>query len=166
MGMLGRILGGTRRDACRPLYDAIVREARDPDWYRAGAVPDSFDGRFDVLATVLALVLLRLEAEDRAGAEAAARLTELFVADMDGQLRQRGVGDLVVGRHVGQMMGLLGGRLEAFRDEAGLPGAIARNLHRNAAVPVGAADAVAERLRALRARLAARPLAALIAGDL
>jgi cytochrome b pre-mRNA-processing protein 3 len=43
-------------------------------------------------------------------------LTEIFIEDMDGTLRQLGVGDYVVGKHVGRMMGAVGGRLTAFRD--------------------------------------------------
>jgi cytochrome b pre-mRNA-processing protein 3 len=44
-----------------------------------------------------------------------ALLTELFVEDMDGQLRESGVGDVVVGKHIGKLMAVLGGRLGALR---------------------------------------------------
>ena len=100
-----RLLGG-RRDArpLVPLYDAIVRAARQPHWYVEGQVPDTLDGRFDMVSTMLSLVLLRLEALGEPAREPSARLTELFVTDMDGQLRQHGIGDLVVGKHVGRMM--------------------------------------------------------------
>ena len=109
--LLQRIFG-QRADAgaLNPLYDAIVAQARAPHWYRDGAVPDTLDGRFDMVSSVLALVLLRLEALDSRGESAL--LTELFITDMDGQLRQRGIGDLVVGKHVGRMMSQLGGRLD------------------------------------------------------
>jgi cytochrome b pre-mRNA-processing protein 3 len=67
-----------------------------------------------MIATVLALVLLRLE---RAGADAQQQvfLTELFVEDMDRQLRETGVGDMVVGKRLGRLVSVLGGRLGAFR---------------------------------------------------
>ena len=110
MGFWKRWLGGGAAAQPDPLYAAIVAQARAPDWYVAGAVPDTIDGRFDMVATVLALVLLRLEAEP-AGLAASARLTEQFVTDMDGQLREIGIGDVVVGKHMGRMMGALGGRL-------------------------------------------------------
>ena len=60
-------------------------------------------------------------------------LTELFVHDMDGQLREFGVGDVVVGKRVGKLMGAMGGRLAAYRsgldgDDAGLADAVARNV--------------------------------------
>lgn len=167
--LLKRILGPRAdADAWNPLYDAVIAEARRPDWYRDGAVPDTFDGRFDMVSSVLALVLLRLEALDTR--EASARLTERFISDMDGQLRQRGIGDLVVGKHIGRMMSQLGGRLAAYRDglaEGGdLAGAIDRNIHRGAEVPAAAAAHVEQGLRTLAERLATRDLTRLIAGDI
>ena len=64
------------------LYRRIVAAAREPAWYQAGMVPDTVDGRFDVVALVLALVLLRLEREDEG--QFSADLTERSIADMDG----------------------------------------------------------------------------------
>ena len=60
MGALRRLFGRDR-NALRPFYDAVVAEARRPDWYRAAGVPDTIDGRFDMVALSLSLVLLRLE---------------------------------------------------------------------------------------------------------
>jgi cytochrome b pre-mRNA-processing protein 3 len=152
------------------LYNAVVAEARRPHWYRDGQVPDTLDGRFDMVSTVLALVLLRLETLDEPAREPSARLTELFVTDMDGQLRQHGIGDLVVGKHVGRMMGQLGGRLAAYREglaEGGdLPGAIARNIYRGAAVPAASETHVEQGLRALWAGLSARDLTLILGGDI
>src|SRR3569832_2215954 len=112
MGFIARLMG-RRDDAALPVYNAIVTRAREPHWYEAG-VPATVDGRFDMIATVLSFVLLRL-ADDPAAAEPSARLTERFVDDMDGQLRELGIGDIVVGKHIGNMMGMLGGRLGAYR---------------------------------------------------
>ncbi len=135
------------------LYDAIVGVARRPHWYVEGRVADTLDGRFDMVSSVLALVLLRLETLGEAGRGPSARLTELFITDMDGQLRQRGIGDLVVGKHIGRMMGQVGGRLAAYRDGLAtggdLAGAIDRNIYRGAAVPVEASAHVEQGLRAL-----------------
>ncbi len=62
-------------------------------------------------------------------------LTEVFVDDMDGQLREVGIGDMIVGKHMGRIMGALGGRLGAFReamaDNAKLDDAILRNIYRS-----------------------------------
>jgi cytochrome b pre-mRNA-processing protein 3 len=163
---------GRRADASAqlPLYNAIVAEARLPHWYRDGQVPDTLDGRFDMVSSVLALVLLRLEALGEPARAPSARLTEIFVADMDGQLRQHGIGDLVVGKHVGRMMSQLGGRLAAYRDgfaDGGdLAGSIARNIYRGAEVPPGASRRVESNLRSLAAGLAERDLATILAADI
>src|SRR3546814_4757991 len=76
------------REARRPLWQAVVATARAPHWYRVGDVPDTLDGRFDMVCLVLALVLHRID-DDPVQALAGVQLTELFVADMDGQIRDR-----------------------------------------------------------------------------
>ena len=168
MGVWDRLFGRKERDALVPLYNAAVGEARRPDWYLAGQVPDTLDGRFDMVAAVLSLVLLRLEEEGDAGRAPSAYLAEIFVADMDGQLRERGIGDIVVGKHIGRMMSALGGKLGALRDAfAGgdLDGAIDRNIYRGAVPADAALTAVRDGLTNLRARLAETPAQELIAGD-
>ncbi|QGN56549.1 hypothetical protein GKE62_18010 [Novosphingobium sp. Gsoil 351] len=113
------------------LWHAVVTEARDKRWYRDCSVADTIEGRFDMITLVLAIVLLRIEREgDNASSVA---LTELFIEDMDSQLRQSGVGDLMVGKHVGKLMATLGGRIGALRDAlpvggAALPEAVGRNV--------------------------------------
>ena len=119
MSFLQRLFGETKqRAALMPFYQALVEIGRDPDWYRDGEVPDTLDGRFDMVAAVTALALLRLESEGETGKLPSVLLTEIFIDDMDGTLRQIGIGDYVVGKHVGRMVGALGGRLGAFRDGA------------------------------------------------
>lgn len=167
MGWLGRLFGERGTEAL-PLYDAAVRRAREPHWYLAGGVADTVDGRFDMIAAVLAMVLLRLEV-DPAGAEPGARLAERFVDDMDGQLRELGIGDVVVGKHIGRMMAMLGGRLGAYRDglAAGdLKPALVRNLYRAAAPPPAALAHTASSLAALADAMRPVPLTVLMTGDL
>jgi cytochrome b pre-mRNA-processing protein 3 len=162
MGFIARLMG-RRDETALPLYTAIVARAREPHWYEAG-VPDTVDGRFDMIAAILAFVLLRLE-DDPAAAEPSARLTERFVDDMDGQLREIGIGDIVVGKHMGRMMGMLGGRLGAYRTalaEGGLAPALVRNLWRGAAPEPAALAHVEAALLALRDALAATPTPALL----
>lgn len=161
-------LMGERSEETRALYDAVVARARAPHWYLDGAVPDTVDGRFDMVAAVLSTVMLRLE-EEPAGAEPAARLAERFVEDMDGQLRESGIGDIVVGKHIGRMMAMLGGRLGAYRDgwAAGdLAPALVRNLYRGHTPAPAALAHAARALGDLRERLRAVPLPALAAGRL
>lgn len=155
MKLLQRLFGPRGERPAERAYRSAVERAREPHWYLAGQVPDTIDGRFDMVAAVLAMVLLRLE-ETPEGAGPAAALAECFVEDMDGQLRQIGFGDIVVGKQIGRMMGMLGGRLGAYRDGLAAPGdaplheALVRNLYRGEAPDPAALDHVTTRLRALR----------------
>lgn len=170
MGLWQRLAGRKAENPAASLYQAIVARGREAHWYEAGGVPDTVNGRFDTIASVLAMVLLRLEAEPMA-APASARLIECFVDDMDGQLRQIGIGDVVVGKRMGKMMGLLGGRLGAFRaalveGTESLEDALLRNLYR-AEHPGDAALAhSATVFRELHAGLRGVELDALLAGRL
>lgn len=160
MSLLQRIFGETRqRAALDPLYRAVVAAGRDPVWYREGGVPDTIDGRFDMIAALLALVLIRLEQEGEEGRAPSVLLTELFIDDMDGTLRQIGIGDYLVGKHVGRMVSALGGRLAAFRDAAegsgDLIAAVRRNIFHEAPPSEQAPALVAERLQRFREGLSA-----------
>jgi cytochrome b pre-mRNA-processing protein 3 len=168
MSFLNRIFGGrSERAALEPIYRAVVAAGRDPAWYRAG-VPDTLDGRFDTIAGLLALVLLRMEEEGAAARRASVLLTEVFIDDMDGTVRQMGIGDQVVGKHVGRMMSALGGRLAAFReagdDRDAFAASVRRNVFREAPPSDDAVAAVADRLLRFRSGLAAASYRDLIAG--
>ena len=168
MRLLQRLFKTSDRGTAPLLYAAIVARGREPHWYEAGAVPDTIDGRFDMIAAVMSLVLLRLE-QDEAAIPASTQLTEVFIDDMDGQLRQIGIGDIVVGKHVGKMMGMLGGRLGAYREGLArdtLGEALVRNLYRGEAPAPEALAHVEAELRAFYARLAETPIATLLGGAL
>ena len=155
------------REARRPLWNAVVAAARAPHWYQAGGVPDTLDGRFDMIGLVMALVLHRID-EDPAQALAGVQLTELFVTDMDGQMRQIGFGDMVVGKQIGRMVGALGGRLGAYRAPDGsddLRAALVRNLWRGNEPGASELAHVMAGTAALRTALAAMPVTDLIAAD-
>ena len=150
------------------LYQAVVARGRMPHWYLAGGVPDTLDGRFDMIAAALAMVMLRLEGEG-AGAVPAASLAECFVDDMDGQLRQIGFGDMVVGKHIGRMMAALGGRLGAYRDglaDGTFESALVRNLYRGEQPAPDVLAHVATELRSFRAALDGVEIDDLLAGNL
>ena len=168
MSLLSRLLGKRtdERDAMRPLWHRVVELARAKGWYAPLGVADTMEGRFDMVSLVLAAVLLRMEREP-ALAQAQARLTELFVEDMDGQLRQSGIGDPTVGKHVRKLVTTLGGRLGAMR-EAMTQGAAAMVpvLERNLTVRPGAELApLAGALVALVAAIGATPTDALLSGQ-
>lgn len=158
MSVLSRLLRprSDRREKLRPLWHRIVAVSRAERWYREGKVADNVPGRFDMIATILALVLLRLERIGGADRESVL-LTELFVEDMDRQLRETGVGDLVVGKHIGRLVSVLGGRLGVFREalakEAG-SGALTAALERNVTLAEGAGgETLALMLREYNAEL-------------
>ena len=173
LSSLKRALAGANLAAMpgQALYNAVVEEARRPQWYLAGEVPDTMDGRFDMVALILSLALLRLESENSdAAKQLCADLADRFITDMDGSLRQDGIGDQVVGKHIGRMMAALGGRLGAYRDagadDAALADALRRNLWRGEAVRDDAVAWVVAEVRRRAAGLAARPYARLAAGEM
>ena len=155
------------RDELRPLWAQVVAEARHPAWYRGDGVADTLEGRFDMVTTVLALMLLRMETAPALAARTAA-LTEIFVEEMDGQLRQSGVGDLMVGKQIGKLMATLGGRMGAYRAALVVGGdELARAVHRNVTMAdESRVGMVAQRLADLAERLAATRDEALLAGEL
>ena len=171
MSLLDRLFGETRqRAALDPLYRAIVAAGRDPGWYRDGGVPDTLDGRFDMIAALTALVLLRIETAGEAGRGPSVLLTEIFIDDMDGTLRQIGIGDYVVGKHLGRMVSALGGRLSAFRPayagETGFECPVRRNIFHETPPSDEALAFVAERLARFSAALKGASLASLLDGTL
>ena len=170
MGLFARLFGPKEDEHAevRTLWHAVVARARDPRWYAQLGVADSLPGRFDTITIVLGLVLLRMEQEEELR-KRTARLTELFVTDMDGQLRESGVGDVVMGKRMGKLMSVVGGRLSAWRDglAASDPAMLADAVDRNVTLIEGAdAGAVADEMRRLAAALADTPEARLLAGEL
>lgn len=155
------------REEVRPLWTKVVALARDPAWYRDCGVADTLEGRFDMVTAVLALVLLRMERTPELAVRAGP-LTEIFVEEMDGQLRQSGVGDLMVGKQIGKLVATLGGRVAALRTALAVGGEeLAQAVHRNITLAHDSrAEVVAERLRELAMRLAATADHALVAGEL
>lgn len=98
-----------------PLFDVATAIARRPSWYREGAVPDTIDGRFAVLATVLALILVRLEREGSAGDALSVATTERFIAVMESEHRELGLGDPTLGKTVRRLVGALSRRTALWR---------------------------------------------------
>ncbi|MFZ5706579.1 MAG: ubiquinol-cytochrome C chaperone family protein [Pseudomonadota bacterium] len=152
-------IGPDPREALIPLYSSAVAEARRPLWYADYGVPDTLDGRFDMVTATFALLLLRAEREGDKAGEISALLTELFIEDMEGQVRQLGIGDVIVGKHLGKMVSAMGGRLLAYRegmaDREALTEALVRNLWRGEPGPDAKPAEAADALRAIHARMEA-----------
>jgi cytochrome b pre-mRNA-processing protein 3 len=122
------------------LYSAIVAAARQPRFYAEWGVPDTVDGRFDMIVLHLYLVLDRLRLEQPEFRQA---LSELFFADMDRSIREMGAGDLSVAKKIRRMAEAFSGRVEAYehaRSQGGaaLEQALARNVYAGQAGNVSA----------------------------
>ncbi len=146
------------------LFDAVTALSREPHWYVAGEVPDTIDGRFAMLATVTALVLVRLERVD-GGDSLSVALTERFIEVMKSEHRELGLGDPKLGRTVRKLVGGLSRRVDLWReaiDGGDWTEATAGSVHGS---PSHAAlEYVAGRLQSLWSRIAQVPLAALADG--
>jgi cytochrome b pre-mRNA-processing protein 3 len=169
VGFLRQIFGARRqRERLQPLYAAVVDGARTPAFYAEAGVPDTIDGRFDMIAAMLALVLLRLERDGEEARADSVLLAELFIDDMEAEVRQIGIGDLVVGKHVGRMMGALGGRIAAFREAiaegSGFEAPVRRNIFHDAPPSATAPAIIAARLENFWKALGDVPLASIVAG--
>ncbi|MGB1548449.1 MAG: ubiquinol-cytochrome C chaperone family protein, partial [Alphaproteobacteria bacterium] len=99
------------KQSARTLYTQIVAQARRKEFYTAGGVPDTLDGRFEMLALHAFLVLYRLKRLD--ADELAQALFDMMFADMDENLREIGVGDLSVDKRVKRMVSAFYGRVVA-----------------------------------------------------
>src|ERR1700687_4060447 len=78
------------------LYGTIVAQARAAPFYRIYGVPDTVNGRFEMVVLHTVLVLRRLESEPVSGRRLGQALFDRFCRDMDGSLREMGIGDLAV----------------------------------------------------------------------
>jgi cytochrome b pre-mRNA-processing protein 3 len=104
------------------LFEAVTNVAREPHWYVEGEVPDTIDGRFAVLSTIIALVLVRLEAEGEQGDLVSVGLTERFIDVMESEHRELGLGDPTLGKTVRKLVGSLARRTDRWRSAtAGAP---------------------------------------------
>lgn len=153
-----------------PLYEELMRASRQPVFYAELGVSDTVEGRFEMLMLVVGLAVHRLS-QEAAGREAARKLSELFIDDMERSMREIGYDDSGLKRRLKKVIGAFYGRTEATA--AGLasdePAALADTLARN--VYAGAADprqvaCLADHVRDFAQRLADTPVEKLIAGAL
>jgi cytochrome b pre-mRNA-processing protein 3 len=161
-----------RRQRARSLYGSIVTRAREPVFYAAWGVPDTVQGRFEMIALHLVLVLRRLAAEGRAGERLARALTEAFMVDLDDAMREMTFGDLAVPREVKRAAAALFHRHRAYLAALGAAD------HMRLAQAIGAqlaylepgrdldAQAIAVYVRRCASALDGEPAALILAGQL
>jgi len=116
------------------LYGTIVAQARAAPFYRSYGVPDTVSGRFEMVVLHAVLVLRRLESEPAPVRSLGQALFDRFCADMDGSLREMGVGDLAVPARMRKIGEAFYGRQAAYTAALAAPGrrplaaALARNV--------------------------------------
>ncbi len=157
-----------RKAGGEALFDALSRAARHPAFYAALGVPDTIDGRFDLLALHAVLVFRALQAHGAEGRGLAQAACDRMFESFDDAVRALGVGDMGVPRKVKTMAGAYQGRAAVYgpaldaNDDAALAAALARNVFRSADDPRG--QALARYALAAAALLAAQPLDAYSSG--
>ena len=136
MGILELFRRSRHDRPARAIYRRLVAQAREPTFYLACGVPDTPDGRFDLIALHAFLVLRRLKRDHHRTARLAQGVFDEMFHDMDHNLREMGVGDLVVGKRVKALVAMLYGRVAAYEaglaaGDAELAAALRRNLYRH-----------------------------------
>jgi cytochrome b pre-mRNA-processing protein 3 len=155
-----------REELIDALYAKAVAQARSPVFYAEREVPDTLDGRFDMLVLHVFLLLHRLGADGKPMKRISQALFDLMFADMDRTLRELGVSDMRIGKKVKEMARAFYGRVDAYEpalgDKAKLEEALARNLYRGVEVGADSLSAMAHYIQSQVAALAALDSAAII----
>lgn len=158
-------------ESAHSLYLRVVAQARQPAFYADFGVPDTVDGRFDLVVLHVFLVLHRLKQDHPQASDLAQALFDTLFQDMDQSLRELGAGDMGVGPRIKRMIQGLYGRIAAY--EAGLQGpvdelegALRRNLYGTVTPVPASVAAVADYMRHESAALAQANLTALTTGEL
>src|SRR5205085_7668407 len=143
-------------------YRRIVDQARRRGFFSDIGVPDTVDGRFELICLHAFLFLHRLKNEPPPAPQLGQRFVDAMFADFDRSLREMGTGDLSVGRQVKRMAQAFYGRVEAYErglaeGGAALEAALARNLFGTASAPPDCLEAIAAYLRREAAHLDAQP---------
>jgi len=174
--MLGRWRErATLQRTAEDIYGVVVASARSPVFFSAHGVPDTPEGRYEMIVLHLALVLERLRAEGSAVEPVSRALIEAFVTDMDEAMREMGVGDLTVPKKVKGAAAGLYARAGALRDALAETAPDARSrlvaevtarfaLSGTVTADAAAARALAARVEAVTAHLGALPSGDVCAG--
>lgn len=158
------------RDAAEAAYRRVVEQARQPLFFTAFGVPDTIDGRFELICLHAFIYLHRLKMERPRSTAASQAFFDAMFADMDRGLREMGTGDLSVGRHVKRMAQGFYGRIRAYeagldRDASSLGPALARNLFGTVGESAAAIEPMVDYVRRAASQLAGQSAAELLDGD-
>ncbi len=170
MGLLSLIRLSRHERVGFELYGAAVAAARERFFYTTLGVPDTLDGRFDMVGLHTFLLIRRLKQEVAPGPALAQAVFDAMFSDMDANLREMGVGDLSVGRKVRVMWEAFHGRATAYEaamdavDMIALDAALDRNVWRGTSPTDGSTQALRRVVLARAAKLSAQSLASLARG--
>jgi len=168
--ILWRFRPSSEESSIRELYGAIVAQARLPVFYQSYGVPDTVEGRFDLIVLHIVLVLAGLGGEEGAERGIGQKLFDVFCRDLDGNLREMGVGDLAVPKRMRKFGEAFYGRQAAYltafaaADERELENALARNIF--PATDTGHATPLARYARAALRQFGAQKADALLRGEI
>jgi len=152
------------------IYNALVDQARRPQFYESFDVPDTLDGRFDLIVLHAGLYLPRLKAVRTDGKALAQAAFDQMFANMEQNLRELGAGDMSVPKKIKNMVSAFYGRATAYDaalksgDVAALRAALHRNVYRGADVSLTKLDALATYVRAASEALKAADDTDILAG--
>ena len=175
--MWKRIFGRSDREQeAYAIYAALVSQARKPALYLDGGVPDTLEGRFEMLALHAFLVLRRLrkvaESEADAAKELGQKVFDILFDDMDQTLREIGISDLKVGKEIKGMASAFYGRIGAYDegldspDSDALQAALTRNVYAGVAPEGAVLDTMSAYVRRFDAALTSISAASMLEGAL
>jgi cytochrome b pre-mRNA-processing protein 3 len=159
-------------DTIAALYGAIVAQARSPAFYRGYGVPDTATGRLEMILLHTLLFCRRAGAAAAGSQPLAQNVFDRFCQDMDGNLREMGVGDLAVPRKMQEIGEAFYGRAAAYEaplatgDQAALAKALLRNVFSGAAEHEGGARRLAAYIIAVGRALALQEDAGIVEGQI
>jgi cytochrome b pre-mRNA-processing protein 3 len=107
--------------AARALYDQLSLAAREPALYGEGRVPDSPDGRFEMLALHASVLFGRLSKRGDQAEETSQEVFNIMFSALDHALRELGVGDLSVGKRIRKLAESFYGRMAVYTGALELP---------------------------------------------
>jgi cytochrome b pre-mRNA-processing protein 3 len=169
--LIDRVLSGPDRRSlvAQRLYAVLAAQARRPEFYVEAGVPDTIDGRFEMVALHAFLLFKRLKGQGEKASAVAQEVYDVMFGDFDASVRELGAQDLGVGRRIKFMTEAMNGRFAAY--DAGLAGgsealelALKRNLYGTVEPPREPVHRMVDYLRKADQDLAGQPVDQLMRG--
>lgn len=174
--MFGRLFG--KKDplpgAASRMLEQVVSESRKALHYRDGGVPDTLEGRFEMMVVSAFPIFYRLKGQGKAAERLAQLLFDSMFREIDMSLREMGVGDLSVPRKIKAMAQGFYGRVVAYEraldaeDAAALREAVTRNVFSSieGTPDDKSVDYVVDLIKSNFARIGKQPFEDIMAGKL